>query len=119
MSETNVIDRTALDRLNAILGNDPEIFSETIDEFFNDAPQFIATLHSALAQGKTDELRTAAHSFKSNSATFGATALADQCRALEMQAKAGTLEGAAERIAEIEKEYAVAAAELESIRTGG
>ncbi len=118
MAETNVIDRAALNRLFEVLGNDQEMLAETIGEFFQDAPGFIATLHFALAQGNMDELRTTAHGFKSNSATFGATALADSCRALEMLARAGTAKGAAERIAEIEKEYECARVELESIRAG-
>ncbi len=116
MSETGVIDRAALKRLFEIVGNDPEMLGEMINEFFEDAPTFIAGMRSALEHGSAEELRIAAHSFKSNSSSFGALALADHCRALEMQGKAGSLEAAAERIAVIEEEYARVKQELESIR---
>ncbi len=116
MSDTGVIDRAALNRLFEILGNDPEILGEMKNEFFEDAPTFIAGLRSAVEHQNLEELRTAAHSLKSNSASFGALALAEQCRGLEMQGKAGNLEGAAERITAIEQEYARAKEELESIK---
>ncbi len=116
MPETSVIDRAALDRLSAILGNDPAVLAEMMSAYFEDAPAYIAQLHSALERARPDELQTAAHSLKSNSASFGALALAEQCRALEMLGKAGSCEGAAECIAVIEKEYARAKEELEAIR---
>ena len=116
MPETGVIDRAALSRLFEILGNDPQVLSEMMNEFFEDAATFIASMRSAVEHQNSEELRTAAHSFKSNSASFGALALAEQCRALEMQGKAASLEGAAERIAAIEQEYARAKQQLESIK---
>ncbi len=115
MTEASVIDRAALHRMLDLVGNDTDMFAEMMNEFFDDAPHFIAALQSALDRGNAAELRVAAHSFKSNSASFGALALAEQCRALEAQAKAGCFEGAAERILEIKKEYACARAELASI----
>ncbi|MGE5138715.1 MAG: Hpt domain-containing protein [Rudaea sp.] len=116
MSDTGVIDRAALKRLFEILGKDPQMLGEMMDEFFEDAPTFIARMRSALERGSAEELRIAAHSCKSNSASFGALALAEKCRAVEMLAKAGTFDGVAEGIAEIEQEYPRAKAELESIR---
>jgi hypothetical protein len=44
--------------------------------------------------------------------------LSEKCRELEEMAKAGTLEGAAERIAQLEAEYEKARAALEAIRRG-
>ncbi len=119
MSEKSVIDREALYRLSELLGNDPAMMGEMMGEFFEDAPRFITEMHSAVQRGRTDELHRAAHSFKSNSASFGALALAERCRALEAMGRAGTCEGAAECIAAIEKEYALAKEELEAIRASG
>ncbi len=116
MTEGNILDRAALNRMLELVGNDPDMFAEMLNEYFEDAPGFIAQLHTAAAEGNVDHLRITAHSLKSNSASFGALALAEQCRALEAQAKAGTCEGAAERIVAIEAEYARAGEELEAIR---
>ena len=47
----------------------------------------------------------AAHSLKSNAATFGATDLANMCLELERLGKAGTLEGAVEKFRQIESGF--------------
>lgn len=116
-TQTRVLDRAALSRLLELVGNDPEVFAETLNGFFDDAPRMIAELHAAAARGDADGLRITAHSLKSNSASFGALTLFEHCRALEMLGKSGACAGAAERIAEIEREYARAREALESIRT--
>ncbi len=117
MTEGSIIDRAALDRMLELVGNDRDMFAEMLNEYFEDAPGFIQELQAAVAEGNVERIRITAHSFKSNSASFGALALAEQCRALETQAKAGSCAGAAERIVEIEAEYARARQELEAIRT--
>src|SRR5512145_3412126 len=114
MAECSVIDRAALDRMLELVGGDADMFAELMNTFFEDAPTFIKELHAALAQGSAERMRITAHSLKSNSASFGALALADQCRALEAQAKMGILQGVADQIAQIEKEYALAHEELKS-----
>ncbi len=117
MTDESIIDRAALNRMWELVGNDRDMFAEMLNAFFEDAPGFIVELRAALEQGCTERVRITAHSFKSNSASFGALALAEQCRALEALAKSGNCEGAAERIAEIEREYGRARDALEAIRT--
>ena len=46
-----------------------------MDTFLEDAPALLAELRSARAAADADRFRRAAHSLKSNSHTFGATAL--------------------------------------------
>jgi two-component system, sensor histidine kinase len=116
MTEPSRIDRGAIARMLELVGNDPDMFSEMVNEFFEDAPRFITELRVASAEGSVERIRITAHSFKSNSASFGALALAEQCRALEAQAKAGSCEDAADRIAAIEAEYASAREALQAIR---
>jgi len=58
----------------------------------------------------------AAHTLKSNSANFGARALATLCQELENRAKAGMLEAAQELLAQIESEYSTVRASLEQAR---
>ena len=54
----------------------------------------VNAMETGARAGDTEAVRRAAHTLKSNAATFGATALADRCRALESAAKDGDLAGA-------------------------
>lgn len=77
-----VIDPHTFDELQANAGADFVI--ELVDTFAEEAPQLLAELRNALAAGAAERFRRAAHSLKSNSHTFGATALADMARTLEL-----------------------------------
>ena len=75
-----------------------------------DAPEQLEALNASLAAGDVAGLVRPAHTLKSASASLGALGLAELCRQLELAAKAGSLEGAAESIEGI-------AAELERVVT--
>jgi PAS domain S-box-containing protein len=98
-----VLDASALDSLRELGGDD--FVAEVLDTFLTEAPGLVATLRTALDANDADELRRAAHSLKSNGATFGANTFAELCRELEQRAKSGELDGAAELIDRIEREY--------------
>jgi HPt (histidine-containing phosphotransfer) domain-containing protein len=83
-----------------------------MDTFFKDAPKLIADAQRSWEQGQSADLRRAAHSLKSSSATFGAMALSALARELEYKARDGALEGADELLARIQAEYAQAKAAL-------
>ena len=57
---------------------------ELVDTFLEEAPLLLAALRAARDAGDADAFRRAAHSLKSNSQTFGATALAAASRQLEL-----------------------------------
>jgi HPt (histidine-containing phosphotransfer) domain-containing protein len=57
-------------------------------------------------------VRRVAHTLKSNAATFGAMVLSDACRALEVVAREGRLDGAVELVGIIRREYDRASIEL-------
>jgi HPt (histidine-containing phosphotransfer) domain-containing protein len=99
------LDAAALDRLLKKVGGDPAVVAELIDSFLEDAPHLLADLRRALDAGDAAGARLAAHSLKSNGAEFGALAFSDICRQLETLAKAGTLDGAGELLAQAEAEY--------------
>ncbi len=63
-----------------------EFAAELVLTFLDEAPGMIAELNSAIVASDADGYRRAAHSIKSNATTFGATALAEQARALELGA---------------------------------
>ena len=117
MVEADPIDQTVYDGLVDSVGGDQEFLAELLQTYFDDAPNLLGSMHAALAAGNAGEFRRAAHSLKSNSANFGAMELSRMCKELEDMGKAGTLDGAGERIARAQGEYARVRAALESATT--
>lgn len=115
MGEADSVDRAVYDALVESVGGDREFMAELLQTYFDDAANLLATMHTALAAGNAGEFRRAAHSLKSNSATFGAMALSRMAKGLEEMGKAGTLEGAAAGLAQAEAEYARVKAELQAL----
>jgi HPt (histidine-containing phosphotransfer) domain-containing protein len=62
-----------------------EFTVELVDTFIEEAPTMLAELRSAQAAQDANAFRRAAHSLKSNSHTFGATALGVMARQLELE----------------------------------
>lgn len=65
-----------------------------IDTFLEEAPRQLTALRDAVDRGDSGEARRAAHTLKSNAATFGAGSLSDVCRELEAATGRGELDGA-------------------------
>jgi HPt (histidine-containing phosphotransfer) domain-containing protein len=86
-----------------------------VETFLRDAPALLETVRGALEAAEAQQLRRAAHTLKSNGRMFGATRLAELCQELEAMAKAGTLLGAAELVAQIDGEYARVAGALQAV----
>jgi PAS domain S-box-containing protein len=107
------LDADALQNLRDLGGDD--FLGEVVDVFLTDAAELIATLRSSLEQRDGEELRRAAHTLKSNSATLGAEAFAELCRTVEQQAKTGHLDGLSELVDRIEQEYPAVCEALTSL----
>jgi HPt (histidine-containing phosphotransfer) domain-containing protein len=101
----NLIDPEAWEMFKAMA--EPAMLVELLDSYLDDAPQLIQQMKTGIAAGQIEEVRRAAHSLKSNSASFGARALTDVSRQLEMIAKGGTLDGAESKLAEIDAQYSL------------
>jgi HPt (histidine-containing phosphotransfer) domain-containing protein len=101
----SVLDPTAIDRLSEMTGGDPEFIRELIATYLEDAVVQLTAMRAAVDASAADELVRPAHSLKSNSASMGATALADMCRTLEADARAGRLDGTPERVAAAAAEF--------------
>jgi HPt (histidine-containing phosphotransfer) domain-containing protein len=110
------LEATALESLRELGGSD--FLAELIDEFLADAPKLLAALRRALEEDDVDGLRRAAHTLKSNGATFGAEDFAELCRALEERANDGRVAGAEELADRIEHEYGRLREALAAVRTG-
>ena len=116
MAGRGVLDEAALANLREMTGDDPAFLAEIIDTYVADAGDLLATMREAVCAGDALELRRAAHSLKSNSATFGATALAALCRELEEHAKSGGVDGAADLLAQVGAAYVEVEAALRAAR---
>jgi HPt (histidine-containing phosphotransfer) domain-containing protein len=78
---------------------------ELIDTFLEDAPTQLATLRSAVEHAEVEEARRAAHTLKSNGATFGAQPFAELCRELENLGREGRLDAAPELLGRADEEW--------------
>lgn len=112
----SALDWDALERLRDSLGD--EFLAELAGAFLDDAPAQLTTLRGAFGRGDAEEARRAAHTLKSNGATFGAEGFAELCRELEEKAKAGALAGAEELVGRAEAEWLRVDAALSAVRDG-
>ena len=101
------------------IGDDHGPLTALIDTFLSDAPRLVEAARRGLERGQADEVRRAAHTLKSNGATFGATSFSELSRQLEALARSGTLEGAAELIARIDAEQERVRIALGTVRERG
>ena len=105
MTDEPAIDPSALDALSETTGGDPEFLAELIDTFLIDGVDLLAAIDAASAAGDAAKLRRAAHSLKSNGATFGATTLTALARRLEELGRADELEAVGPLLAETRQEF--------------
>jgi CheY-like chemotaxis protein len=101
--EPDPIERSVLARLRQTLGDDST--RQLIGTFLAEAPTLLGRLRSAAHADDGETLRTAAHTLKSNAATFGAMALSEIARIIERAAVEGSTEGAAELVTRAEADY--------------
>jgi PAS domain S-box-containing protein len=100
---TSPLEPPALTGLRSTLGD--AATADIIETFLTEGPKLVSALREALARGDSAELRRAAHTLKSNAATFGASTLTELCRELEAIGEAGTVAGAVDVVARAEAEH--------------
>jgi two-component system, sensor histidine kinase and response regulator len=115
MADARAIDPKALAVLRELSGDD-EFFAEMIDVFIEDTAGQLATFDSAIARQDASEVRRAAHSLKSNSMNFGASALALLCAEMEARGRDESIGIAGELLGRIRAEFEVVRAELLAMR---
>lgn len=94
-----------------------DFINELIDTFLEDAPRLLEEIRSALAAHNADTFRRAAHSMKSNAATFGAIQLATLAKELEMLGKMNKLHETGDRLKALEEEFASVRDELKDLKS--
>jgi PAS domain S-box-containing protein len=114
-----VLDASALERLRDTLGKQADILLPTlVKSFIDDGTRLLNEASRALQQKNAQDLRRAAHTLKSNGATFGAMMLSTVAKQLEQLGREGQFEGAAELIERAGREFVKAKTELEKLRIG-
>lgn len=89
--------------------------ADLVNTFFEEAPIMLADLRRARDAADADRFRRAAHSLKSNSATFGAQELAALARTLELGGLAADPARDIEAISVLDSAYGRAAAALKEL----
>ena len=106
------LDPAVFAELQAATGAD--FAAELAATFLEEAPGMIAELKQAAAAGDSDSFRRAAHSLKSNANTFGASALAELARQMELSGLSGPLPD----LAALDAEHIRAGAALRELLDG-
>jgi HPt (histidine-containing phosphotransfer) domain-containing protein len=103
-AELPATDQSALDRLQRFGG--PKLLGEMIALFLVAAPERIEAARTAGAEGDVEGAERALHSLKSSAAQLGAMRMQRISEQGEHRARAGTLDGLAPLIEELEQELA-------------
>ena len=92
-----------------------EFIGELIDTFLLDAPDLLQQMREAVSKHDADSFRRAAHSMKSNAATFGAMELSTLAKELEMFGRESNLEIGG-RLEVLEEAFRRAADQLKALK---
>ncbi len=112
------LDLQMLNELRALQTEDSpqDVIGELIDLLLSTAPPLLEKIRQAIADGDSDALYRSAHSLKGNCASMGAVVLAAQIKELELMGRQNQMEGASEKLVQVEKEYARAIEAVEQER---
>ena len=86
--------------------------------YLKSAPDLIRRMEEAVSRGDAEGAHLAAHSLKSSSAFLGASHLSTLCREVEDVWRSRDLDGAAQRVARIQAEFAGVEMALASLLGG-
>lgn len=109
----SVINKNTFEALKESTGGD--FIIDLIDTFLEDMPIQLELVKQSLAAQDVEAFRRAAHTIKSNAATFGADALAMQARELETLARGNDLD-AGSRLQSLEEALNLVIHELKGLR---
>lgn len=73
--------------LQDLVGDEPEVLSEFLQDFGHNANRLVTEIRCAVADNDFDAARASAHSFKSSARAMGALKLGNICEHLEMSAQ--------------------------------
>uniref|UniRef100_UPI00313C79FE response regulator n=1 Tax=Pseudoduganella sp. OTU4001 TaxID=3043854 RepID=UPI00313C79FE len=110
----------ALDAIRALsAGQGDALLQRVLAAFLQDTPRQLSALREAIQDGNTDAIRKTAHSLKSSAANIGADLLARQFKEMEQLGRAGQTNGAADLLAQLEREFQSVRQSLSTILAKG
>jgi CheY-like chemotaxis protein len=112
-----ILDQAAVASLLETFGNDGAALDEIIDTYVESAPEMIQSMLVAARDGNGEAVGFAAHTLKSSSAIVGAARIARVCALLEQQSRGHILDGALDRVLQIEAMYGPVSEALDALRT--
>lgn len=111
--DADILDPAALKALAVTAGDD--YLPILVEAFIAEIPELLRPLTPGHRIEDLAEVRRAAHTLKSNAASFGATVLASQCQQAEALAKAGDIAGIGPILAAIAQEVPAVRSALERL----
>lgn len=103
------IDQKALAAIRALQRpGQPDILARVLSQYIETSQGTVDRIRCAVQSRDAAEMRAAAHQLKSSSAQLGASALAADCRELEMMGAGQELERADEALQKLERHYVAA-----------
>lgn len=106
VSAIDPVNRLALEKIRALSRDAGDaLVQKVINAYVGDTPRHLQGLRQALGAGDADGIRRIAHGLKSASANIGAARLAMLARDLEQLGRAGSVDGAASLLSEMESEF--------------
>ncbi len=108
------LDMSKFEELKQMSGAD--FIDELVDTFLEDAPKLVREMKTALQADDAEAFRRAAHSLKSNSATFGADRLSALAKELETMGKERRLSEAEAQLPSLEQALHSVSGELKGLR---
>ncbi len=91
---------------------DASLLNQIFESFLSDDEARLSTLRDALDRSDAETLRKAAHALKGASANVGARRMADLSQELQALGEAGTVQGAASLVDQLEAEFALVRSEI-------
>ncbi len=111
--ESTILDQSALAAIRTLQRpGHPDIFSRIVSQYVETSQEMVARIRRAILAKDSGELRAAAHRLKSSSAQLGASALAADCRELEMMGARQELDRVGEVLSQFEQHYEAACVAL-------
>ncbi|OAI39826.1 hypothetical protein AYO40_05390 [Planctomycetaceae bacterium SCGC AG-212-D15] len=103
---SDIIDASMLADLKQMgVDTGADVIGDLLSLFRADVPPLLQSLKAAVEAGDAQKLKESAHSLKGGAANLGAKAMAAICFELEKKGREGTIDGAAEHLPEIERQF--------------
>ncbi|MBG6221616.1 MULTISPECIES: hybrid sensor histidine kinase/response regulator [unclassified Janthinobacterium] len=110
------LNRQALDNIRALSRTDGDALLErVIQAFVGETPRQLNAMRAAIAGADAQALRKVAHSLKSGSANVGADGLSQLCKEMEKLGHAGSTEGAAILLQQMQQAFLAVSESLSAI----